>query len=649
MLTDKTGLVLLYLGLLVVICGLPFLLLLKLRFPWGRFAPALFAAALAAGAVALLLARGAPAWWSPVLLSVILVPPLLPLGIGAVVSGLAALPVLAGMVWWAPSLELSPMRMAWFVALGGLAAWLPRLLPQTTGVPPAWAFLGLALLGLASVAFTGVFTTPSAFWALWHHWGAFTAPAEAMLAGAVPFRDFPVQYGMGPTLLIALLGREDPWQGTYFASALTQLLYLLAMGGCVLAVLRDAPQGRVLLALAAMGSAVMLWTGYPPDFLGPLATPSVGGMRFLPLALLLLVILRHEAAGSAPGWLGHALWFLALLWSPEAGFHATLVWWPYLALREAQQAESRLQVLRALLWGAARAVAALALAIAVLALMFRLGFGDWPSLFGFLTYVRSPPGILQPNPIGPVWLMLAAILAGLVGVAAGDARGMRTGFVCLAALIGVGSYYLGRSHDNNLLNLLPFLALALAPLLRAGMPAAPGGFSCVVMAGLVAWSASFGLGAWRSAWERGEARRLGPAEMLDQMRLATSASHAVMDAAMAQQIPNLAPMADAGAALEWLRSLEAGPPVLVNSAIISARGMPGPAWTGMSNIATYGLLPPATIEHFIGRGALVFRQSGWILIDRSHPVDWLDRFRVAYDVAEERSFGGYTAYRLVPR
>lgn len=583
------------------------------------------------------------------LLSLVLVLPLLVLGLGPALGGLAALPLLAGMVWWAPALELSPGRAALFVALGGLAAWLPRLLPQGAGLKRGWIFLGLSLLGLAAVAFTGVFTTPNAFWALWHHWGAFTAPSEAMLAGAIPFRDFPVQYGMGPTLLVALLGRDDPWLGIYLAAGLTHLLYLLAMGGCVLALLRDAPQGRVLLALAAMAAAILLWTGYPPDYLGPLATPSVGGMRFLPLALLLLAILRHEAAGTAPGWTGHALWFLALAWSPEAGFHTTLVWWPYLALRQAGQAEGRWQVLRALLWGAMRGVLALALALAALALLFRLGFGDWPSLFGFLTYVRSPPGILQPNLLGPVWLLLAAILMGLVGMAAGDARARRMGFVTLAALVGVGSYYLGRSHDNNLLNLLPFLVLALVPLLRAEAPSLPGGFSRVVMAGLVAWSASFGLDAWRSAWQRGDAARLGPADLLEQMRLATPASQARMDAAMVPLGLTLAPFADAGAALEWLRGIEAGPPVLVNVALLSVRDMPGPAWTGMSNIATYGLLPPATIEHFIARGAAVFGQPGWIVIDRARPEAWLDRFRTAYDVAEERSFGGYTAYRLVPR
>jgi hypothetical protein len=649
MLADKSWLVLLYLGLVLAVCGLPFLTLLRPQLPFGRFALALFCAGLVAGAMALLTARGIPTTRSPGLLSFILVLPLRRLGISAVISGLSALVLLAGVVWWAPGLKLAPERVVLFLALGCLAAWLPRLLPQAFGIPRIWALLCLLMLGLASVILTGVFTSPGAFWMLWHHWGAYAAASEALLAGAVPFRDFPVQYGMGPTLLIALLGGRDPWLGTYFATALTSLLYVLAMGACVLALLRDAPRGLTLLALAAMTSAVLLWTGYPPDYMGPLATPSVGGMRFVPLALILLNIVRHEAAGRAPDQLGHALWLLSVLWSPEAAFQGTLIWWPYLAIRRAQMVETRASVLLAMLCGAAQAIAALTLSIAGFALLFRLGFGAWPSPFGYLAYVRNPPGVLQPNLLGPVWLMLAAILAGLMALASRDGREMRIGFVCLAALLAVGSYYLGRSHDNNLLNLFPFLVLALVPLLRNGSPGMLSGFSRLVMAGLVAWPASFGIGAWRHAWERGEAGRLGVGEILDQMRLATPTSHAMLDAFMAPLGTAVAPTADAGAALDWLRKYDAGTPVIVNVAAISVRSMPGPSWTGMTNLATYALLPPATIEHFIGRGAEVFRQPGWLLVDRSYTVEWLGRFRVAYEVTEEHEFGGYTAYRLVPR
>jgi hypothetical protein len=649
MLAEKVGLLLLYFGLLVLVCGLPFFLLMRFRLPSWHLTPALFGTLLGMGAVAFLLARGIPGLWSPLTLSVALALPMLLLGLGPFITGLATLPLLASLVWWAPSLELTPMRVVSFLSLGTVAAWSPRLFLQSSGMPRSWAILGLLLLGLASVTFTGIFTTPTPFWVLWHHWGAFSAPAEAMLAGAIPFRDFPVQYGMGPTLLIALLGPSDPWQGTYLAAAVTQLLYLLAMGGCVLTLLRDAPRGVVLLALAAMTSAVLLWTGYPPEYLGPLSTPSVSGMRFLPLALVLLVILRREAAGNAFVWHGHAIWLLALLWSPEAAFHVTVVWWPYLSFRQAQLADGRLQVLRALLWGMVRAMVALALALSFLVLLFRLGFGDWPSFFGFITYVRSPPGILHPNLTGPIRLMLPGGVACLVALVVSDARRMPSNFVCIAALVAVSSYYVGRSHDNNLLNLLPFLVLALVPLLPAWQPGALVGFSRTVMAGLVAWPACFGMGGWRAAWVNGEASRLGSGQILEHMRLSTPASYALMDAALAPFGPSLASMADASRALEWLRAIEAGPPVVVNQAAISVRGVPGPAWTGMTNIATYALLPQATVDHFIARGAVVFQRPGWVLVDRAHPEDWLSRFRAAYEITEEKQFGGFTAYRLVPR
>jgi hypothetical protein len=89
MLTDKSWLVLLYLGLVLAVCGLPFLTLLRLQLPFGRFALALFCAGLVAGAMALLTARGIPATRSPGLLSFILVLPLRRLGVSAVISGLA--------------------------------------------------------------------------------------------------------------------------------------------------------------------------------------------------------------------------------------------------------------------------------------------------------------------------------------------------------------------------------------------------------------------------------------------------------------------------------------------------------------------------------------------------------------------------------
>ena len=68
----------------------------------------------------------------------------------------------------------------------------------------------------------------------------------------------------------------------------------------------------------------------------------------------------------------------------------------------------------------------------------------------------------------------------------------------------------------------------------------------------------------------------------------------------------------------------------------------------MNNLANVGLLPPEVITKFIRNGATTFHRAGW-LVDRKQPGDWLKLFGSAYEVAEERAFGGYTAYQLVPK
>ncbi|MBR0644713.1 hypothetical protein [Plastoroseomonas hellenica] len=641
----KDVLILAYLVLVVATCLWPFLLLARPRMP-SPIMPTLFCAGLVTGAGTLLAVRGIGGPLSPVVLALILILPLLPSAGAMILSGLAALPLVAGATWWDPAAGLESSRVLAFVLLGLAAAALPRL--RVADGLPRWAVL--AMLALASALLmlaTAPFSVPLAFRTLWHHWGAYIAPAEALLAGGVPFRDFPVQYGIGPTLVIAALCRTDCWPGTYWAVVVANLLYLLALGGCVLLLTRQSPRGVAALALLALAASVLFWTGYPPDFMGALAVPSVAGLRFLPLALLLLQILRSEDAGRPSGLTGHALWLFSLAWSPEAGFFALLVWWPYLALRRAQASAGSWSVMLVLLDGALRAVLALCLAGATLALLFRLVFGDWPSMFGFLAYVRNPPGNLPPNLQGPLWLMLAAVAAGLVAMSRSDPRRSRMAFVCTTALVAVSAYYLGRSHDNNILNLFPFLVVALVAPASSGMPDALLGFSRTVMAGLVAWIATFGIGGWRQAWQTGHGMDIGPLHLLYQMRLVDAEAQALIDTWTAMLPDRSAPTADAAAALRSLPGTTA--PVLVSAPMLLPRTTAGRAWTGVNNLANYGLLPAPVIEHFVRRGAETYRLPGWLVVDQLQAGPWLNYFRTAYDVAEERAFGGYIAYRLLPR
>jgi hypothetical protein len=116
---------------------------------------------------------------------------------------------------------------------------------------------------------------------------------------------------------------------------------------------------------------------------------------------------------------------------------------------------------------------------------------------------------------------------------------------------------------------------------------------------------------------------------------------------------------DAREALAWLRAQGAEAPVFANGAMVMPRGAPGQTWTGMQNLGSFATLPPQAIAGFIRAGATTARREGWLLLDTqiralgSFPDvragAWLDAYRSGYEVAEERRFGDYIAYRLVPR
>jgi hypothetical protein len=419
----------------------------------------------------------------------------------------------------------------------------------------------------------------------------------------------------------------------------------------VILLIRKLPIGLTLVALAAMGCAILMWTGYPPDFKGPIATPSVDGIRFFPLAALLFFIIAAEELGFRMDAVGHILWLLGVVWSPEAAFYATIVWWPYLALRRAQTigATSVPDVAIAVLRGAVVAIVATVVAFGALAVLFWVVYHQWPSMAGFTAYIRNPPGILPANPTGPVWLALAAAAVVAVAQLQADARGIRVGFVCLLGLLGAGSYYLGRSHDNNVLNLLPFVVLALTAALGIGLKEIASGFAQVTLAGLVALLATFGFESWDVAARSGQAWNMGPGHFINDMRLASPESSALVDASLVNSTNGHSPVADAAAALDWVRTRGEGKPVWVSASMFLPYGDPGAVWTAMSDVGAYALLPQDEVGVYIRNGAQHLNKPGWIVVDRAQTTPWPALFFAAYNVTEQRDFGGYTAYRLVPK
>ena len=573
---------------------------------------------------------------------------------------LTATLLVATMIWWLRWVTV-PASQHWLVAGACLALALfarrCRFEPIAADPPYQMGLRDLTIpavlliAGLGAGSLTGAMYDQQPAITAWHHWGAYVAPVLPMLAGGVPFRDFPVQYGMGPALLIGgTCGIGNCWTGLYTVTVAANALYLAVCGWSVTVLTRNLDRASRGLALAALVSAVLLWCGNPSHWGSPLMTPSVEGLRFLPLAILTALILTVEARFAKPGagpdpiprslaLSGHGIWLLSLAWSPETAFFATLLWWPWLALRQADAAPTPGKKLLALLRGGLNGLVAVLGGYAVLALLFRAAFGDWVVLEDFLLYLRYPPGPTRIYPLGTIWLALFVLLLAYMALArtnAGSSR--RSLYACLLAALAVASYFVSRSHDNNLLNLLPFLIL----LMLASHYALPGRFSAgflrAAFAGIIALTSAIAFHPWGVL--PGSPSLLG-------LQLGSGALTARFAPVPGQKQPLVAN--DAATALADLRQHTSEAVLLFDKQNVMPTSDPARTWTGVNNAANFTSIPDKVAREYIRRGALIYHRSGWIVAADSEAAHWLDLFGSAYDVTEQKRYGDYSAYHLVPR
>jgi hypothetical protein len=485
---------------------------------------------------------------------------------------------------------------------------------------------------------TAPFGTREPLYFAWHHWGAYLSPVEAWLAGGLPYRDFPIQYGIGPTALLAATCGSDCWRATYWTTIVADAFYFAVLSGCVFILTAAKPRGLRWLALVALWCASFIWTAFPFDVGSTAMAPSVAGLRFLPIAVLLLHILSVESSGRRRSWLGHAIWLFDMFWSPEGAFFGTLIWWPYLALRDAAEEPTPRESWTALVRGAVRGLAAFAAGAISLAAVLSLLSAGAARPKDFLAYILYPPGPLPINPVGTIWLALTAILLGLHALA-GSGKSMqgRALYVCLLGFLAAGTYYVSRSHDNNVLNLFPLLVVLLVASVQSdATPAFRDAFVCTVLAAMIAFVATARWTSWAKGASTEGLLSIGPSRMLARFESRQGTQPAILTV-------------DAVKGLAYLRGRNAGAVVLIDDNGLIPPHAAGQGWTSVNNYANFEPLPQAMITRFACRGALIYRRAGWLLIDQRKIRFWMPPFEAAYEVREQVGFGSYRAYHLSPR
>jgi hypothetical protein len=508
-----------------------------------------------------------------------------------------------------------------------------------------------ALVAILLSFSTGIFSNSQLMTILWQHWSAYIGPAELLLSGAVIFHDFPAQYGLGPTSLIASVCGQDCWQGMYFITGFTIWLYSLCIASLAFALTPNRWPER-LLTLSLCLATCFFWAAFPPLVGSPMQTPSVSGLRFLPLIFLMTYLffasrVEHSKIKSI---IAHSLWACGTLWSPESAFYVTCVWWPYYIFIRRVQGDIALRI-KALINATTRLLLIAVSLIVIFNAIFYIIYRQGPSLYAFLAYALNPPGVLPINPRGGILYFLLVTSIGIISLfhlwrKSGDTFEFRSGFLIILSCYSVFSYFLGRSHDNVFLNISPFILLVLLYTVSITQKKYLHRICVICLMALLGWLPAFGWSAWHDNISKGKLLSFYPKLLRSYIAFSNPKTFSETPfLANDFQANFINPLKIIGLLQHYNE-----PITVLNSTFSLMTPIHPTVWSAIHGPANYLFIPPQRRREFLQATAKTLHRSGWLIIEKNFPgALYLEDYDSVYQRTNYLDFGNYYAIRFTPK
>lgn len=550
--------------------------------------------------------------------------------------------VSATLPWWRrtqPGMQISVVELIAFSSLLVVGARIFLALPSARLTSRSEQAVTFSLYALVSGYFAFSVATledPNAFFTLWHHWGAYIGPAELVREGARLFHDMPAQYGAGPTLLIALFCGSDCWSATYWIVAITTVSYSI-IAGAIAWRMRSGQRYSDILILAICVLACSFWISYPPAASAPGITPSTSGLRFLfAMMMAAWIIFSEKHSLKSVARIGHMIWAVGFLWSPESAFYVTAIWWPIYLFDRVKKGPG---TNRGVAIGTTMITLSVFLTLLLLIVLmgYRYHYGVFPVARHVLAYALYPPGPLPINAHGTIWFVaLTVILSVFVSwrryVQTSDVAPLRRSLTLQLLLFSTFSYYLGRSHDNNLLNLMPAILLVLLDALRGARDAATRQSAAFALASILAWTPLFGFDTWKNAFK---GRHLADFDF-SVTRAKFDYRNATTAANMAKRVnvPSTAQFEQTSKLMDQISKRGESFTVL-DSFLDLQPNFPSKAWSAVHGPANFTYIPSALRREFLVETAQSLKRAGWLIVERDFDSSsWLADYDAVYERTE---------------
>jgi hypothetical protein len=238
------------------------------------------------------------------------------------------------------------------------------------------------------------------FQILWHHWSAYIGPAELASEGALIFMDMPVQYGALPTLILEAACKLDCWSYAYLVFAFASFLFSTVICLIGFSFSRDQGIPYIICILAMCVLSSVVWVSSPSQVANPLMTPSTSGMRFLPVLVLTLSVIKMTKRPKHGAGISSLIWLIGCAWSIESAFYCSIVWLPLFFWT--YKFENRGQfILKYIFFTLLSFIFILVIAWSVSDYAFNINY--------FTLYAKNPPGVLPINIFGPIWFFIIIV------------------------------------------------------------------------------------------------------------------------------------------------------------------------------------------------------------------------------------------------
>ncbi len=524
---------------------------------------------------------------------------------------------------------------------------------------------GLLLIAATMSFARAMEATPVNAYGAWHHWSVYVAGVDLLRSGAVPMRDFALQYGLGPTLLIDALAPGDPWSVMPTLTSL-QLFLQTALVAAIVWVVVEPRRGALYFTIALFGcsGACLTWIAWPPELASAALAPSVSGMRYTPVLIqtLFIVAVGERIKQRRFQLAGHVIWALASLWAPELFFYATAIWGPYY-LWQKSTASGRFEARRAL-WALLQLAAVVLVTSGIFLALFWSRYKMLPSWYGYIAYLVNEPDPINLAVRGVVWTLIVTLM--LIGVSLFAAlrtrphdAATRNLFVTLCLSLATLSIFIGRSHENNFLVVLPFFLLTVLCAASSAQYLWVKRSLYLFFACSLAYWPVFNWSPWvdfvHVARAEGLAAAFDRERLMDELSYLTPQGQAVLLEHRPERLAKRVDPADAARAITAI-TLQYGEPVTVYDInFVMLNGPASRAWSAIQDPAAFMPLSPKRRLEFIKATAERLRQPGWFVSNRVWLKGWsrsrglLDDMDTAYDEDKQLDFGSYYAIRFVPK